>query len=62
MTRQRFTRSDLEVHTHGVECRKDKGMIDEIPAAYKGIDQVMDSQSDLIDVVNTLRQVICMKG
>lgn len=62
VARQRFTRSDLEAQTHGVECRKDKGVIDEIPAAYKDIDQVMNSQSDLIDVVHTLRQVICIKG
>ncbi|GAA5442273.1 RNA-splicing ligase RtcB [Microbulbifer sp. NBRC 101763] len=60
--RQRFTRGDLESQTHGVECRKDKGVIDEIPAAYKDIDEVMNNQLDLVDVVHTLRQVICIKG
>ncbi|MFA0810098.1 RtcB family protein [Microbulbifer epialgicus] len=60
--RQRFTRKDLEAQTRGVQCRKDRGGIDEIPAAYKDIDQVMQNQSDLVDIVHTLRQVICIKG
>ncbi|WP_295801390.1 RtcB family protein [uncultured Microbulbifer sp.] len=60
--RKRFTRADLEAQTKGVQCRKDKGVIDEIPAAYKDIDQVMNNQRDLVDVVHTLRQVICIKG
>lgn len=60
--RQRFTRKDLEDQTQGVQCRKDKGVLDEIPAAYKDIDQVMENQSDLVEVVHTLRQVICIKG
>ncbi|WP_444916698.1 RtcB family protein [Microbulbifer sp. JMSA003] len=60
--RQRFTRKDLEDQTRGVQCRKDKGVLDEIPAAYKDIDQVMENQSDLVEVVHTLRQVICIKG
>jgi len=60
--RKRFTREDLEAQTKGVQCRKDKGVIDEIPAAYKDIDQVMENQRDLVDVVHTLRQVICVKG
>ena len=60
--RKRFTRQDLEAQTQGVQCRKDTGVIDEIPAAYKDIEQVMENQSDLVDVVHTLRQVICIKG
>lgn len=60
--RKRFTRADLEAQTRGVQCRKDKGVIDEIPAAYKDIDQVMENQRDLVDVVHTLRQVVCVKG
>ena len=48
--------------TEGVECRKDAGMLDESPAAYKDIDAVMSSQSDLVEVVHTLKQVVCIKG
>jgi tRNA-splicing ligase RtcB len=48
--------------TQGVVCRKDKGVIDEIPGAYKDIDQVMANQSDLVEVVHTLKQVLCVKG
>lgn len=48
--------------TEGVECRKDAGMLDESPAAYKDIDAVMSSQSDLVEVVHTLKQVLCVKG
>lgn len=58
----RFTRKDLELQTKGVECRKDKNVIDEIPGAYKNIDQVMKNQSDLVEVVHTLKQVVCVKG
>ena len=46
----------------GVICRKDKGVLDEIPGAYKDIDEVMRNQSDLVEVVHTLKQVICVKG
>ena len=60
--KKRFSRKDLEEQTKGVECRKDKAVIDEIPAAYKDIDQVMKNQSDLVEVVHTLKQVICVKG
>ncbi|WGL16854.1 RtcB family protein [Microbulbifer bruguierae] len=60
--RKRFTTRDLVAQTMGVQCRKDKGVIDEIPAAYKDIDQVMENQTDLVDVVHTLKQVICVKG
>jgi len=48
--------------TAGVECRKDAGVIDETPAAYKPIDQVMEAQKDLVEIVHTLRQVVCVKG
>ncbi len=57
-----FTPRDLAEQTHGVVCRKDRGVIDEIPAAYKPIDEVMANQSDLVEVVHTLKQVICVKG
>ncbi|GAB4188799.1 MAG: RtcB family protein [Wenzhouxiangellaceae bacterium] len=60
--RRRFKSSDLEAQTRGVECRKDKGVLDEIPAAYKDIDQVMANQKDLVDVVAILKQVVCVKG
>jgi tRNA-splicing ligase RtcB len=60
--KRRFTRADLEAQTQGVECRKDKGVLDEIPGAYKDIDQVMADQTDLVDVLHTLKQVVCVKG
>jgi tRNA-splicing ligase RtcB len=60
--KRRFTREDLERQTAGVECRKDAGVIDEIPGAYKSIDEVMANQSDLVDIVHTLKQVVCVKG
>ncbi len=60
--RKRFTREDHERATEGVECRKDEGVIDETPGAYKSIDAVMDAQADLVEVVHTLRQVVCVKG
>ena len=59
---QRFSVEDLETQTRGVICRKDKGVLDEIPAAYKDIDEVMANQSDLVEVVHTLKQVLCVKG
>lgn len=59
---QQFTRADLAQQTAGVVCRKDKGVIDEIPAAYKDIDTVMANQSDLTEIVHTLKQVVCVKG
>jgi tRNA-splicing ligase RtcB len=58
----RFTVADLAAQTRGVVCRKDKGVLDEIPGAYKDIDQVMANQSDLVEVVHTLKQVVCVKG
>ncbi|WP_156726402.1 RtcB family protein [Streptomyces apocyni] len=60
--KRRFSTRDLEEQTRGVECRKDSGVVDEIPAAYKPIEQVMDQQRDLVEVVAKLKQVICVKG
>lgn len=60
--RRRFDVADHEKATAGVECRKDSEVIDETPAAYKPIDAVMAAQRDLVDVVHTLRQVVCVKG
>ncbi len=60
--KRRFSEKDLAAQTEGVVCRKDRGVIDEIPGAYKSIDEVMANQSDLVDVVHTLKQVICVKG
>ncbi|MET9566655.1 RtcB family protein [Streptomyces tauricus] len=60
--KRRFTVKDLEEQTRGVECRKDSGVVDEIPAAYKPIDQVIDQQRDLVEVVAKLKQVVCVKG
>jgi tRNA-splicing ligase RtcB (3'-phosphate/5'-hydroxy nucleic acid ligase) len=57
-----FTLDDLIKQTEGVECRKDTGILDEIPGAYKPIDAVMAQQEDLVDVVATLKQVVCVKG
>ena len=59
---QRFTAADLAAQTQGVICRKDKGVIDEIPGAYKDIDVVMEHQHDLTEIVHTLKQVVCVKG
>ncbi len=57
-----FSVADLVSATEGIECRKDKGVIDEIPMAYKPIDSVMDNQTDLVEVIHTLRQVVNVKG
>ena len=57
-----FSVDDLTAQTAGIECRKDSGVLDELPAAYKDIDQVMAYQADLVEVVHTLRQVLCIKG
>jgi tRNA-splicing ligase RtcB len=59
---KQFTTADLAQQTQGVVCRKDKGVIDEIPGAYKDIDTVMANQEDLVEVVHTLKQVLCIKG
>ncbi len=58
----KYTIDDLKNQTMGVECRKDKGVVDEIPGAYKDIEEVMRAQSDLVEVVAELKQVICVKG
>jgi tRNA-splicing ligase RtcB len=60
--KRRFSLEDHARMTAGVECRKDRAVIDETPAAYKDIDAVMDAQRDLVEVVHTLRQVVCVKG
>ncbi|MEU8628323.1 RtcB family protein [Streptomyces sp. NPDC048669] len=60
--RRRFSTKDLEEQTRGVECRKDSGVVDEIPGAYKPIEKVIDQQRDLVEVVAKLKQVICVKG
>ncbi|MBI4903243.1 MAG: RtcB family protein [Acidobacteria bacterium] len=60
--KRRFTVEDHKRMTQGVECRKDADVIDETPAAYKSIDAVMAAQSDLVEIVHTLRQVVCVKG
>ncbi|MEU1378116.1 RtcB family protein [Streptomyces triculaminicus] len=57
-----FTAQDLADQTQGVECRKDRGVVDEIPAAYKPIEQVMEQQRDLVEVVAKLKQIVCVKG
>jgi tRNA-splicing ligase RtcB len=59
---KQFTVADLAAQTQGVICRKDKSVIDEIPGAYKDIDQVMANQADLVEVMHTLKQVVCVKG
>ena len=60
--RRRFTVADHAKATEGIECRKDEDVIDETPAAYKPIDAVMEAQRDLVEVLHTLRQVVCVKG
>jgi tRNA-splicing ligase RtcB len=60
--KRRFSVDDHVKATEGIECRKDPGVIDETPAAYKSIDAVMAAQEDLVEVVHTLRQVVCVKG
>ena len=59
---RKFTVEDHIAATAGVECRKDKDVIDETPMAYKDIDAVMQAQADLVEVVHTLKQVVCVKG
>ena len=60
--KRQFTVADHEEATKGIECRKDAEVIDETPMAYKPIMDVMEAQSDLVDIVHTLRQVVCVKG
>jgi len=60
--KSKYTIDDLKKQTAGVECRKDKGVVDEIPGAYKDIEEVMRAQNDLVEIVAELKQVICVKG
>lgn len=60
--KREFTEDDLLAQTAGVECRKDLGVLDEIPGAYKDIDAVMENQKDLVEIVATLKQCLCVKG
>ena len=60
--KKRFNVTDQIAATQGVECRKDADVIDEIPMAYKDIDAVMAAQADLVEIVHTLKQVVCVKG
>ncbi|HKR22231.1 MAG TPA: RtcB family protein [Pyrinomonadaceae bacterium] len=60
--KRNFTKEDLERQTAGVECRKDLGVLDEIPGAYKSIETVMKNQQDLVEVVAEIKQVVCVKG
>lgn len=57
-----FTKADLERQTAGVECRKDVGVLDEIPGAYKSIEAVMKNQEDLVEIIAEIKQVVCVKG
>jgi tRNA-splicing ligase RtcB len=60
--KKRFTIADHEAATAGIECRKDADVIDETPGAYKSIDAVMAAQTDLVEVLHELHQVVCVKG
>ena len=60
--KRQFTVADHVAATAGVECRKDAEVIDETPRAYKDIDAVMAAQASLVEIVHTLRQVVCVKG
>lgn len=60
--KKRFTTAEHVIATEGVECRKDAGVIDETPMAYKDIDKVMSAQEDLVEIVHTLKAVVCVKG
>lgn len=60
--KKNFSLDDLIQQTKGVECRKDPGVLDEIPGAYKSIEEVMNQQSDLVEIVARLKQVVCVKG
>ena len=60
--KKRFTLDDHAAATAGVECRKDVRVLDETPGAYKDIDAVMEAQSDLVEIVHRLKQIVCVKG
>lgn len=59
---KKFSTADLVAQTQGVVCRKDSGVVDEIPGAYKDIDTVMEHQRDLTEMLHTLKQILCIKG
>jgi tRNA-splicing ligase RtcB len=60
--RKQFSAKDHAAATLGIECRKDEGVLDETPGAYKPIEAVMAAQADLVEIAHTLRQVVCVKG
>jgi hypothetical protein len=60
--RKKYTKKDLENQTKGVECRKDRDVIDELPSAYKNLDHVMANQEDLVEAIFEIKQVLCVKG
>ena len=60
--KRRYSLEDVAEQTAGVECRKDAGVIDEIPTAYKDIDAVMAAQAGLVEIKHVLKQVLCVKG
>jgi tRNA-splicing ligase RtcB (3'-phosphate/5'-hydroxy nucleic acid ligase) len=60
--RKLVTVAEHAAATAGVECRKDEDVIDETPAAYKDIEAVMSAQTDLVEIVHTLKQIVCVKG
>ncbi len=60
--KKQFSLRDLEQQTRGVECRKDRGVLDEIPGAYKRIEDVMERQRDLVEILHELHQIVCVKG
>jgi tRNA-splicing ligase RtcB len=60
--KKQITLAEHRAATEGVECRKDKDVLDESPRAYKDIDAVMAAQADLVEVVHTLKQILCVKG
>jgi len=60
--KETYSIKDHEKATQGVECRKDVGVLDETPAAYKPIDKVMEAQKDLVEIVEVLKQIVCVKG
>ena len=60
--KRKFSVADHVAATAGIECRKDEDVIDETPMAYKPIMDVMAAQSDLVEILHTLRQIVCVKG
>lgn len=61
-TKKTFSVADLAAQTEGVECRKDAGVVDEIPGAYKSLESVVEAQTDLVSVEARLRTLLCVKG